>query len=220
MAKKTTEKSLKDQVVDAALDLASARRWSELSFKEILDHADVSLVDAHEYFDDKTDILVAYGRRIDRHMLENCVFVENEEGTPSLSCREKIFDLMMERFDYVNENRAAVISILSSFKTDPKQAIISLPHLGRSMERILESAGIKNDGICGAVNVTGLTALYLHVLRVWKKDESADMGKTMATLDKALDKAEMLYNDIENRDVFSTLSTIKESVFSCMKKDA
>ncbi len=218
MAKKTTEKTLKDKVIDSALELASAQAWENISFKEIIDHADVALADAHEYFDDKSDIIISYGRRIDRTIFDNCVFAE-EEGASTLSCREKLFDLMMERFDVLNENRDAVLSILNSVKGDPKQLIISLPHIGRTMERMLDHVGIRNDGICGAVNVTGLSALYIHVLRVWKKDDSADMAKTMASLDKALEHAESLFNDFENKDFLGGLSSIKDSIFNRNKND-
>jgi hypothetical protein len=96
----------------------------------------------------------------------------------------------MERFDVLSEHRDAVISILSSFRTDPKEAIISLPHLARSMTWMMEAAGLDTSGFKGAARVTGLTLLYANVLRVWIKDDSEDQAKTMAALDKNLDRAE------------------------------
>ena len=220
MAKKTTEKAanrpVKDIVVDAALELAAAQGWGSVTFDEILTHAKVDEKEAQEYFDDKTDILVAYGRRVDRQMLDNCAFNEDVET----SCREKLFDLIMERFDVLNEDRAALLSILDSMKGDPKQAVISLPHLGRSMEKMLDAVGIKNDGLCGAANVAGLTGLYLYVVKTWKEDDSPDMAKTMACLDKSLDRAESLFNVIENRDFLSTFSNLKDDVCTRFKREA
>lgn len=182
--------SVKDKMVAAMLKLASERTWEFVDFDDIAQEAGVPLHDAQEYFDGCSDILAAYGRMLDRKMLENVSFGETE------SCREKIFDLLMERFDIINEDRAAILSILYGFRGDPKEAILSFPHLGKSMCRTLSAAGIETNGIFGAVKVAGLTGIYLYTLRTWKEDESPDMGKTMATLDKALDKAEMLWNTL------------------------
>lgn len=187
---KNTEISLKDKMIAALLKLASERSWDFVDFADIADEAGVAINDAHEYFDDRSDILAAYGRRLDRKMLENCVMDDD------MSCREKIFDLLMERFDIVNEDRESILSILHGFKGDPKEAVLSFPHLGKSMCRTLDAAGIETNGIFGAVKVAGLTGIYLYTLKTWKEDESPDMARTMATLDKALDKAEMLWNTL------------------------
>jgi hypothetical protein len=102
----------------------------------------------------------------------------------------------MERFEVLNEYRAALVSILDSFKTDPKQLVISCPHLGRSMSWMLEAAGVETDGLRGALKVAGLTALYIKTLHVWQDDESADMAKVMASLDKDLGRAERFANTL------------------------
>lgn len=180
---------MKDKMIDAALDLAASKSWSEISFEEIVEKAGVALDDAYEYFDDKDDVLAVYGRKIDRMMIENI-----GETSHDLSHREQIFDVLMERFDIVNDRREAVISIVSSFKGDPKKAVLSLPHLGRSMNRVLELCDISTEGFVGCARVTAVTGIYLYALRTWMEDDSADLAKTMATLDQALDKAEMVYN--------------------------
>jgi len=184
--------SIKDKMVVSMLTLASERSWDFVDFEDIMEHAGVDLQDAREHFDDRTDILIAYGRMLDRRMIEQCEFGEDDD----ISCREKIFDLLMERFDIVNEDRDAILSILHGFKGDPKEAILSFPHLGKSMCKTLTTAGIETNGIFGAVKVTGLTGIYLYALKTWKEDESPDMAKTMSTLDKALDKAEMIWNSL------------------------
>jgi len=186
----TDHKSIKDKMVDALLKLSKERSWDFVAFEDIAEEAGVPLADAREYFDDRADILAAYGRRLDRHMVEN--FSDDE----NLSCREKLFDLLMERFDIVNQDREGILSILHGFKGEPKEAVISLPHLGRSMCRTLEAAGISTSGLTGPVKIAGLTGIYLYALKSWKEDDSADMAKTMKALDQALDKAEALWNSL------------------------
>ncbi len=186
----TKSPSMKDKMVQAMLDLAAEGAWRSVELQDIADKAEISIEDAYEYFDDRADVLAAYGRMVDKQLLANY------EAEADASCREKLFDLLMERFDVLNDNRAAVIAILDGFKGDPKEAICSFPHLGRSMSRILTAADIQTEGIKGAIKVTGLISIYLYVVRTWKEDESEDMAKTMAELDKALDKAEALYNSM------------------------
>ncbi len=55
---------------------------------------------------------------------------------------------------------------------------------------MLEAARLSPEGLAGEVRVRGLVALYLATLRVWLRDESADMSKTMATLDGYLRRIE------------------------------
>jgi AcrR family transcriptional regulator len=189
MAAKTIKKS-KNDLVQVALDLAAKRSWGGLTLRDIAQAADISLAALHEEFVDKGDILSAYGRMLDQSVLANVV----EDEDPMLSRRDVLFDILMDRYDALNDNRDAVISILHSFRGDPKQAVIGLPHLCRSMTWMMEAAGIDTSGIIGAIKVTGLTGLYLHVVRTWKEDDSPDLSKTMAALDKNLERSEKLMN--------------------------
>lgn len=184
-AAKAKQAPLKERAVAAALDLASRMGWEMITLTDIADKAHASLAELSEVFDDKTDILVAYGRRVDKKVLESV-----GDADPATPERDRLFDILMERFDVLNEDREAVLSILKSFTADPKQAVISLPHLGRSMAWMLEAAGIDTSGVKGAVRVAGLTLVYLNAVRHWAKDDSADLAKTMAALDKSLNRAE------------------------------
>lgn len=182
MEKKST--GIKEQAVSAALALAEEKGWSHTGLAAIAEKVQIPLPVLRDHFDDKTDILAAYGRIIDKKTMEAA-------GAPdsSLAPRDRLFDLLMGRFDVLNENRAAVVSILKSFCFDPKQAIIGLPHLARSMAWMLEAAGFETGGIRGAVKVAGLTGLYLKTAKIWLEDDSADMARTMAALDKYLARA-------------------------------
>ena len=188
--KNMSDKNVKDRAINSLLILAAERAFQDVTFEMIIGHAELDKLEAREYFDGKSDILNAYGRRIDRQMVENC-------GVDSSSShREQLFDLMMERFDIANENRDAVLSILHSFKREPTNGLHSLPHLSRSMARVLECAGIESKGVVGRAKVTAISGVYLYALKSWMRDETADLSKTMAALDKALDRAEMVYNSL------------------------
>ena len=190
-ATKSTEKSVRDRIIDGALSLAAVQGWESCSVRDITVESDVTLEEFYDHFDDRADVIAAYGRRLDRIVLSR--FAELDYDT---SPRDRLFDILMERFDVAGESRDGVVSILKSCKVDPKQAVISLPHLGGSMARMLEAAGLDTAGLRGAARVAGLTALYMWVMRIWVEDDSEDLSKTMAALDKGLGRLESAANSL------------------------
>ena len=188
MAKKA-QNNTKEKIVLKSLELAVERGWASLTLQDIARESGVTLADVYDHFEDKTDILGAFGRMIDRRILESI-----SEPDETLASRDILFDVLMDRLEALNEHREGVVAILQSFHLDPKQAVISLPHLCRSMSWMLEAAGINTNGLSGALKVAGLSAIYLKILRTWKDDESEDLAKTMAALDKDLNRAEQLAN--------------------------
>jgi ubiquinone biosynthesis protein COQ9 len=194
MAQKKPSKikqDIKDTVVLAALGLAERKGWSEVSLGDIAKAAKISMAELRAHFEDKTDILVALGRMIDRRVLDNL-------SAPDLDVpwKERVFDVLMERYDVLNEYRAGLLPILESFKSDPKQVMISLPHLCRSMNWMLEGAGVDTGGVRGAARLAGVTLIYVKALKAWTEDDSPDMAGTMASLDKGLGWMERLANTL------------------------
>jgi len=137
-------------------------------------------------FDDKDDILAAWSRQVDAKVAENLHGQSIEDD----SHRDRLFDILMERFDVMDGDRDAILSIMDGLPSSPRQAILSLPFVARSMMWILELAEISTTGIHGALRIAGLSVVYLKVLRDWIRDDSEDMAKTMASLDKALGQVE------------------------------
>jgi len=54
------------------------------------------------------------------------------------------------------------------------------------MTWMMEAAHIDTHGARGAARIVGLTGAYLYALKAWMGDDSADLSKTMAALDRAL----------------------------------
>lgn len=181
---------LKQKILVSALHLAVEQGWEYTTLRDIAEHAEVSASDLYDAIDDKNDILVILGRKIDKETMGNIDF--SDDG--ATNSRDRLFDIMMDRYEALNEYREGVVSIFESFKYDPKQAVISMPHLCKSMGWMLEVSGIETAGIKGALKVVGLTGVYIKVLKVWAEDESEDLSKTMSALDKTLERAEKAAN--------------------------
>ncbi|MEQ9447880.1 MAG: hypothetical protein RLN70_03125, partial [Rhodospirillaceae bacterium] len=114
----------------------------------------------------------------------------NTDDTP----RDRLFELMMRRFDVLNKHREGFRSIITATTRDPCGASVVACRLHHSLSSLLTAAGISTRGFIGLVRIKGLAAVGAYALRAWLKDDSADMAKTMAALDKALARAEAVAN--------------------------
>ena len=70
--------------------------------------------------------------------------------------------------------------------------LVTGPSLWCSMSRMLDAAGINTRSLLGPARIKGLGLIYANAFRVWLGDDSEDMAKTMAALDKGLRCAERL----------------------------
>ena len=174
-------------IVKTALDLAAAERWSSVSLRDIAGASDVSLAEMYTLYPSKTAILRAYAASVDAAVLGTKFAFDEEDGP-----RDRLFDVLMRRFDTLAEDRDGVLSILAALRCDPVSALCVGSGLCESMRWMLETAGISGSGPKGRLTVKGLTALWLATLRVWGRDDSEDMARTMAALDKNLRRAERL----------------------------
>ncbi len=189
-AKSNKNVDIRQKIVESALYLAVAQGWEYTTLRDIAQHSGISASDLYDVIDDKNDILVILGKIIDKKLLDNIDISEDD----SISSRDRLFDILMDRYEALNDYRDGVAAIFESFKYDPKQIIISMPHLCRSISWMLEMSTIETAGVSGMVKVVGLTGFYIKVLKVWIKDDSKDLSKTMAALDQALDRAESAAN--------------------------
>jgi AcrR family transcriptional regulator len=186
MAKKARAKPADPgmHVIQAALQLAAERGWANLALADIAAAAELPLADLYASYPSKTAILVALSRQIDRQVLAGL-----ETGADE-STRDRLFDLIMKRFDALAPHREGLSAVARDAGRDPLAALCGLGHLARSMALMLEAAGVSSSGLAGALRTKCLGAIYLATMRDWFRDDSADKARTMAALDARLRRAE------------------------------
>ena len=174
-------------VIAAALELAAEQGWRRVSLHGIAERAGVPLADLYQRFWSKQAVLSAFVRGIDEEVLRSLDPEDAAEGS-----RDRLFAVLMRRFDALAPHRQAVAAIVRDAGSDPLLLACSACRYLRSMAWMLEAAGISTAGMRGLLRVKGLCALYLAVLAVWLEDETTDMARTMAALDRWLRRAEWL----------------------------
>lgn len=170
---------------EALLRLVAAGGWRKLSYAEIAKDAGLSLATAYEAYPSKAAILTGIGRNTDARLFASL------DGDPlDGSVKDRLFDVTMRRFDVLNEHKQAYAALVWELPHTPIEAGCLTLQLRRSLGNMLEAAGVSASGLRGAVRIEGLGAIYACALRVWLKDETADLSKTMAELDKRLGQVE------------------------------
>ena len=118
-------------------------------------------------------------------MLSGGTGTDSDEST-----RDRLFDVVMRRLDALRPHKAGVRAVVIGLRRDPLSLVCMMPCFARSMAWMLEAAEVSGGGVSGRMRVRGLGIIYVSVLRTWFRDDSEDMAKTMATLDRALERAD------------------------------
>jgi AcrR family transcriptional regulator len=176
---------LRDRILDAALTLAARRDWRRTGLADIAAEAGIGLDRLRAKFASKPAIVNGLIRRTDERALK----LGAAEGS---SVRDRLFDVLMRRFDAMAPDRAGIAAIIRDLCRDPATALCHAPRLLASMAWMLEAAGLRSSGPIGLLRAKGLAAVYLWALRAWLADDSRDLAKTMAALDRGLRQAEAL----------------------------
>jgi len=177
-----------DRDVTAALMRVAAREgWANTTLAAVAREADTTLAALRPRFRDRADVLDRFGMVIDSIVLA---------GTPPLNeadtVKDRLFDILMRRFDALAPHRDGVLEAWRAMRQDPLFALARLPASILSMRWMLEAAGVSSAGAAGFARAHGLFAVWLTAFRAWETDATPDLAPTMAALDKALTRAESL----------------------------
>jgi AcrR family transcriptional regulator len=180
-------------IVDALMDLAARRPWREIEINDVAQAAHVSLAEFRDLFPSKGAVLGALSRRIDRQVLEGTT--EDLAGEPA---RERVFDVMMRRFDALAPYKEALRRIFRDLQYDP----LSLAALNQvslnSMRFMLAAAGIGTEGPLGGLKLQGAVLVYSNTMRTWFEDDDPTLARTMARLDRELRRSERILEGAED----------------------
>ncbi len=175
------------KIVDALMQLAAEKPWDDFTLSDVAARAGVTLTQFRDLFPSKGAVLGAFSRRIDKIVLDG----SNADlaGEPA---KERLFDVLMRRFDALAPYKPALAHINDWALRDPL-ALGALNQMTlNSLRFMLEAAGIDSEGPVGALKLQGLALTWAHLFNVWLNDDTLDQAATMAALDKDLSRGETL----------------------------
>ena len=170
-----------DRIIDAALALTAGQGWRRVSLAAVASETRLSVIQVYRLFPSRTAILCGWLRRVDE-----AVLAEPVDGEAGEKPRDRVFDVLMRRFDTLQPHRDTLAALRRDLPGDPCTGLALAAAGLRSMRLMLEAAGIATHGIGGTIAVKLTAAAYLAAARTWARDESPDLAPTMAQLDRRL----------------------------------
>lgn len=175
------------RLVAGLWQVIAAHGWQGLSMLRVATAAGVPVAVLRRRCPTPLHLLALHGLVTDQAVLEGTV--PGQGGT----ARDRVFDVLMRRLDAMQPHRAGILRLFEDLRRDPLLALALLGALPRSMAWMLEAAEAPPTmGPLGLLRVKAATAVWLYAVRAWSRDGSADLGATMAALDRALDRAEQV----------------------------
>jgi len=174
-----------DRIIDAALEEAAAMGWRNVAMTAVAERAGLALGAVLTKVPTRAHLVAKFFDRLDERTLATVTSVD-----PADSVRDRLFDLVMRRFDALNTHRDGARALVAGLRFDPPSLAAVTCRADRSAAALLAAAGVSPDGLIGYARMQGFKVVMLCAVRAWMDDESADLSKTMAALDRALGRAE------------------------------
>lgn len=174
-------------LLEAAWRLVAERGWAGWSGLELARATGEPLATVYALFPTQHHIVLALGRRLDAAML--AIPLDELAG---MGVRERLFELLMRRFEAMRPFRAGLAVAGQAAAVDPGLLLPALGNLERLAAWLLDASGAGLAGWRACLGRRALQLAYLRVFRVWLGDDGADLARTMAELDRRLAELEML----------------------------
>jgi hypothetical protein len=178
--------ALRRDLARAALSLAGAKAWREITLQQLADAANRPASDF--YGASLWEAVDCAEEAFDRAIAE-----KTDELDPSQSVRDRLFDLIMRRFEAMEPHRAAVLAMEHGIDRDPTLIASAHQRHVRCARWVLALAGLEADGMTGQARAQGLGVIIGQARAAWRGDDAGDFAKTMASLDKNLRRAEEMF---------------------------
>ena len=169
----------KKLIAETALALAEKAGWAYVTVDDIAKKSKAK-IDGDIY-----DILQDVLTRLEQQTADD---VASRLGD---HWRDNLFEVLMTRFDLAQKHRHAYASIPDLFKKHPQQAPRFAKRFYDTMKGMLELSGFEKSCL-QPLHLAALAAAYATIVDAWIKDDSADLTKTMAMIDKRLGQFEKL----------------------------
>ncbi|MBW6398520.1 TetR/AcrR family transcriptional regulator [Roseomonas sp. HJA6] len=172
-----------DALIAALWRVVANHGWAGLTMGRLAAEAGLPMAALRDRFPTRFDLLLLHGKVVDRTVLAGTI--PGQGGAE----RDRLFDVLMRRFDTMQPHRAGILRLLKDMRSDPGLAALLMPQLALSMRWMLDAAEIETDVRRQRVMALGLVGVWIGTVRAWVEDDSEDLGHTMAALDRLLDRA-------------------------------
>lgn len=181
-------------VLVVAFELIAERGWHRLSLAALAERSGASLLEVYRELPSREALFRRLAGRVDEAMLGF-----DPAEMVGLPPRDRVFELLMRRLDALAPFKDGLARLERQRPADPRPALVAGLGFDRSMAWVQEAAELPSSGVQARLARGLLAVAYLRTLRVWLRDRSADLARTMAELDKQLRRIESVAGLRERR---------------------
>lgn len=186
----------RQRAAEAALELAADRRWSDITLTDIATSSGLNLADLYP-MTSADGLIPEIERRFDRAM--------SAEGVDASDLdREKLFDVIMLRFEAMEAHREGTLSLFHHLMDSPVRRAAALYRRRDTARWAMVSAGLEEresspfGPLLGQATEASLAWVIWQAEKAWMEDHDKDFARTMAKLDKGLRDWESRLDRLKN----------------------
>lgn len=178
--------ALRRDLARAALSLAASGAWREVTLTKLADAANRPVSDYYG---------ASVGEAVDcvEEAFDRAIGDNLDKLDPGQSVRDRLFELIMRRFEAMEPHRVAVAAMEQGQDRDPTLIAAAHQRHVRCARWVLAIAGLEADGMTGQARAQGLGVIIGQARAAWRGDGAGDFAKTMASLDRNLRRAEEMF---------------------------
>ena len=175
-----------NKYIKKGFDLINDIGWEEFSLEKLSTKEKIPINDLKVFFKCKNSIVDKFSRMIDKN-IESKLRIDDFKNS---SKKDILFELIMMRFDEMEGFKGSLVKILDVSKNKPLLISIITKNVMNTMDFFLELSNSYNNYAFDFLKKNFLFFIYSITFKTWLSDDTEDLSKTMAELDKLLSTAE------------------------------
>ena len=188
--KKNSNKKI--SYIKLAFKLIEEMGWNNFSLEKLAKKESIKIEDLNFFFKDETELIENFSEMIDEQVIKEVDLNEFNQN----SVKDNIFELIMVRFEKLDPYKKSLDILLKELKYKPKILNKLTKKIFNSLDLFLEISNAKSNYVFDFLKLNIMFIIYGYTFKIWLEDDSEDMSKTMAEVDKWLSEAEGYANKV------------------------
>ena len=172
--------------IKKGFDLINDIGWDKFSIEKLSTKENIPVRDLKVFFKCKYSIVDKFSIMIDKN-IESKLKIEDFKDS---SKKDILFELIMMRFDEMEEFKGSLAKILDASRNKPLLISIITKNVMNTMDFFLELSNSYNNYAFDVLKKNFLFLIYSITFKTWLSDNTEELSKTMAELDRLLSTAE------------------------------
>ena len=188
--KKNSNKKI--SYIKLAFKLIEEIGWNNFSLEKLAKKESIKIEDLNFFFKDETELIENFSEMIDEQVIKEVDLNEFNQN----SVKDNIFELIMVRFEKLDPYKKSLDILLKELRYKPKILNKLTKKIFNSLDLFLEISNAKSNYVFDFLKLNIMFIIYGYTFKIWLEDDSEDMSKTMAEVDKWLSEAEGYANKV------------------------